>query len=235
LSTLRLRLFLASAFFAALLFIRLGIWQLDRRDERRARNAVVRARLDSAEVDVGELPAESSSRRFRRVRVRGIPDYDHELVLANREPKGSPGVELLTPVRFPGRDTAVIVNRGWVYSPDAATVDLDRWHDRDSVFIGYVDEMPRTGGGRLAGRPRVQIPLTLSAIAETLPYPVAPFYVVVVSDSTPAQDRPARVGFPALDEGPHLSYAIQWFAFALIALGGAAAVVVRSRRGVEDA
>jgi cytochrome oxidase assembly protein ShyY1 len=35
---------------------------------------------------------------------------------------------------------------------------------------------------------------------------------------------------PALDEGPHRGYAIQWFAFAVIALVGAGAVVVRERR-----
>ena len=31
---------------------------------------------------------------------------------------------------------------------------------------------------------------------------------------------PQRVPTPPLDEGPHLSYAIQWFSFAAIALAG---------------
>jgi cytochrome oxidase assembly protein ShyY1 len=33
-----------------------------------------------------------------------------------------------------------------------------------------------------------------------------------------------------LDDGPHLSYAIQWFAFATIAVVGAGIVVARTRR-----
>jgi cytochrome oxidase assembly protein ShyY1 len=40
----------------------------------------------------------------------------------------------------------------------------------------------------------------------------------------------ARLTPPPLDEGPHLSYAIQWFAFAAIALIGAGAVAIRRER-----
>ena len=36
---------------------------------------------------------------------------------------------------------------------------------------------------------------------------------------------------PALDDGPHLSYAIQWFGFALIGVIGACVVAFRARRG----
>jgi surfeit locus 1 family protein len=232
LSALRIRIFVAGALLAAALFVRLGVWQLHRREERRERNALVRARLDSAEVDFTQLPRDEESARFRRVRVRGVPDYEQELVLANgpNPNPGAPGVNLLTPVRIPGNDTAVIVNRGWVYSPDAATVDVARWHDRDSVFRGYVAVMPAVGGSALRGRPRLVSRLTDSLVRSKLPYPVSSRYVVVLGDSAPAPDRPARLGVPPLDEGPHLSYAIQWFGFAVVALAGAAVVLVKQRR-----
>jgi cytochrome oxidase assembly protein ShyY1 len=48
-------------------------------------------------------------------------------------------------------------------------------------------------------------------------------YVVALADPA-GPGGPGRLGFPrrvdppGLDEGMHLSYAIQWFAFALIAL-----------------
>jgi surfeit locus 1 family protein len=232
LSTLRLRVFVAGAILAAVLFIRLGIWQLHRRDERRGRNALVRARLDSAEVDFSQVPRDAALARFRRVHIRGVPDYDREIVLANgpNPNPGSPGVNLLTPVRIPGNDTAVIVNRGWVYSPDAATIDLARWHDRDSVFSGYVEVMPAAGGAAFQSRPRVVSRLTDSVVRSKLPYPVARLYVVVLGDSAPAADRPARLGVPPLDEGPHLSYAIQWFGFACVAVAGAVVVLLKQRR-----
>src|SRR5690606_37496818 len=40
---------------------------------------------------------------------------------------------------------------------------------------------------------------------------------------------PARLGPPVLDEGPHLGYALQWFAFALVGIIGWFALVIRSR------
>jgi surfeit locus 1 family protein len=230
LSPLRLRLFAAAALLAAVLFVRLGVWQLDRRAQRRAWNATVKTRLSSPEVDWEQLPRDTSLIRYRRVLVHGTPDYDHERVLAARTRRGSPGVNLITPLRFNGRDTALIVNRGWVYSPDGATVSLSRWHTNETVYSGYVDILPPSGGAPFKERPQVLSRLSLAALTPTIPYPVAPFYLVALGDTIPAIDRPANLELPPLDDGPHLSYAIQWFAFAAVALGGAAAVLSRYSR-----
>ena len=237
----RLRLFVALAVVSAAVFIRLGVWQLSRREERRARNALVAARLDSIPVTVALLPKDTARARFRRVRLDGVPDYEHELVWAARTHKGSPGVNLLTPVRLPGSDTAILLNRGWVYSGDGATVDLTKWRDRDSTFIGYVEELPSVAGTSYADRPNVIARLSHDAVARALPYPVATVYVIVLSDSAIAADRVARLSAPPLDEGPHLSYAFQWFAFATVALVGVGIVLRQSRlsasasAGVRDA
>lgn len=225
----RVKVFVVIAVLLAALFVRLGLWQLDRRHERQARNALIAGRLDSAEVDVAALPRDSATARFRRVRVTGSADYEHELIYAARSYRGSPGVNFLTPVRIAGKDTAVIVNRGWVYAPDGVTVDEAKWRDRDSTFTGYVEELPSTAGASYASRPRVIARLSYDAVAKAVPYPVAPVYVVVLGDSAIAPDRLARLTVPPLGEGPHLNYAIQWFAFALIAIAGAGVVVKQSR------
>ena len=225
----KLRLFVAFALISAAVFVRLGFWQLSRRQERRARNALVAARLDSTAVSVASLPRDTALARFRRVRVTGVPDYEHELVWAARTHKGSPGVNLLTPVRLPGSDTAILLNRGWVYSGDGATVDLAKWRDRDSTFIGYVEELPSVAGASYTDRPSVIARLSHDVVAKALPYPVAPVYVIVLSDSAIAADRIARLSAPPLDEGPHLSYAFQWFAFATVALVGVGIVLRQSR------
>jgi surfeit locus 1 family protein len=57
-----------------------------------------------------------------------------------------------------------------------------------------------------------------------MPYPIADVYIVQSPDPALPQS-PRRIEPPALDDGPHLSYAIQWFAFAVIAIVGAAALV----------
>src|SRR5690242_11237700 len=99
----RLILLMVAAVLAAALFVGLGIWQLRRRDERRALNAVVRANLAAAPVDFAALPHDTMQARYRRARVSGSPDYEHEIVLAGRSREGSPGVNIVTPVRVAGR------------------------------------------------------------------------------------------------------------------------------------
>lgn len=223
-------LFCALAAAAATLFARLGLWQVARLHERRARNAMIATQRMDASVAFGALPRDTGAAHYRSASVEGVYDYAHELVLASRTRQGSPGVEILTPVRTAGSDTAVLVDRGWVYSPDGASVDLARWREGDTARVqGWVETyLPDDGVTMSAFGPRVVRRTSRSEIAAKVPYPVAPFYVIMTSD-TAGLDHPARRGVPVLDEGPHRSYAIQWFAFALIAIGGAAAVVFRER------
>lgn len=210
--------------------VRLGIWQVSRLHQRRARNTLIASRLDSTEVDIRALPRDSALAKFRRARVVGTPDYAHELIYAARSHRGSPGVNLLTPVRIAGTDTAVIVDRGWVYAPDAATVDQVRWREPDTSFSGFVEEFPSAAGNAFALRPNVISRLGYDVVSRALPYPVAPVYLAMLGDSVMRPDKIARLTVPPLDEGPHLSYAIQWFAFAAVALIGAAVVITQSRR-----
>jgi hypothetical protein len=61
--------------------------------------------------------------------LRGTLDYDNEIVHTLRGRGGSPGVNILTPLRRVGNDTAVLVNRGWLYAPDGITVDTKPWRE----------------------------------------------------------------------------------------------------------
>jgi surfeit locus 1 family protein len=212
--------------------IRLGIWQLDRRQLRLASNAWIESRMAAAPVDVSRIPRDTTKSRFANAIVTGTPDFEHEVLLTHRGNDGAPGVDILTPVRLAGTDTAVLVNRGWVYSPDGMHIELHRWREPDTTFTGYVDafqsapdDTVREGGIRRA---------SYEAIAREIPYPILGFYVVAMKDSAARRDSAAagpgvvRLRPPKLDDGPHLSYAFQWFGFATIALVGAAIVAARS-------
>jgi surfeit locus 1 family protein len=199
--------FVALAVLLAAIFVRLGIWQLDRLAERRALNAQRRA-------------------SDRHVIVRGTPDYANEIVLTGRSRNGSPGVHVLTPLRLPGSDTAVLINRGWVYAADAATIDAVRWREARNVFQGYTRRIGPAGPA-IAPRGRGVRTLTQDAIRGLVPYPISDIYVV--SQDSVASGAPARLSPPDLGEGSHLGYAIQWFAFAAIAVIGAGIVVFRAR------
>lgn len=220
----RLIAFVALALLAAPVFIWAGFWQLRRLEERRARNRTLASRLAEPEVAFEQLRDSTS---FRRATIAGIPDYENEIIFTGRSRNGSPGVYILTPVRRAGNDTAVIVIRGWVYAPDAASADLARWREHRTAFRGFVATLAVKSASQPSGR-KLRA-LTVQGVRKLLPYPAAAQYMVL-EDSISSDSVPARIPVPALDDGPHLSYAIQWFSFATIAIVGAGAVVLRARR-----
>ena len=99
--------------------IRLGFWQLDRLEQRRAFNATVASRWQQEPFDlVAEgLPDDLKKLEYRRIALDGEFDYDHQIVLKERPRDGAPGVILVTPlVLEDGR--AILVARwlGSLYS-----------------------------------------------------------------------------------------------------------------------
>lgn len=214
----------------AALFARLGVWQMSRHAERAAFNAGLAERLVAAPVPLGALASDTTDVRWTQVRVSGRFRYDLEQVHASRADKGSPGVHLLTPLERADNDTLVLVVRGWVYSPDAATVDLARWREADSVTLaGYLIPVPGEGPPPPAD-PKLPIrQLSKGAIEARIGRPIAPAQIVMTSDSLARVDSvPRRLSLPVVDAGPHRSYAVQWFSFALIALVGGVVLFRRS-------
>ena len=223
---------------------RLGVWQLGRLGERRAFNAVLRARLDSSVVEPRALPRDTALLSYRRVRLTGAYDTAHELVLTGRTRNGSPGVYFITPLLRPGTDTAILVNRGWVYSPNAKDVaEPGRWRTGAIANVAaWVDTWPLGGAGpvvldgpRPAGAPVPVRRLDLAALRSRFPYPIEPYYAVLIGDTLAPIDtiRPVPVPIPSItNEGNHLSYAVQWFSFAIVALVGTAAFIRSERRTI---
>ena len=214
---------------AAALFLRLGVWQTSRHLERAAVNAALADRLAQPAVPFGALPADTLEARWRRVTLAGRFRYDLEQVQAGRTSQGSPGVHLLTPVEVAGSDTLVVVARGWVYSPDAAGAELPRWREAAEVTLaGYALPLATEGTPPAEGRPFRA--LDVRSLSGRVGRPVAPLMVVMTSDSAARADSvPRRLPPPTVDRGPHRDYAIQWFAFALIAIAGG---LLLFRRGI---
>lgn len=227
----------ALSIIMAIVCTRLGVWQVHRLSERRASNAFIAHRLAEAPVALSQLPRDTAALRFRRVILNGAYDYAHEIVLTLRTRNGSPGVHVLTPVRIAGSDTVLLVNRGWAYAPDGVHNELARWREGDSVHaIGYAvpPGASEQGTSRSPSRANAYRWLDLHAISASVPYPVYPFEVILEGDSVTPRNVLPRVQPPPLDEGPHLSYAIQWFSFALIAIVGMVFFIRRVKRRDPD-
>jgi surfeit locus 1 family protein len=229
--------FAAFAVAISLGCIRLGFWQIERLRERREMNDRIISRLGEPAVPLERVPLAGGA-RFRRATTSGRYDFDNEFVLTSRSRLGAPGVHIITPLRTGRGDTAVLVNRGWAYSPDGMRVDLELFReDTNAVVDGFVEEYTAaTGAISTPSVPRAVRRLDRDSLAARIPYPLAPVLLVQQLDSGEfaAVDRgsPVRVEPPPLDEGPHRAYAIQWFGFALVGIAGTILVIRRDRTKV---
>ena len=80
----RILLFCSFALMAAVVFTRLGFWQLSRLHERQERNALlVRHQLETP-MPLSALPHDTTMAHYRVASVDGHFDYDHELILSGR-------------------------------------------------------------------------------------------------------------------------------------------------------
>jgi surfeit locus 1 family protein len=208
---------LAVAFLLAVGCVRLGVWQLDRLRQRRVRNAVVLAARARPPLSLrGGIPVDSA--RDRRLQARGRYDYTHEQFWRPRSYEGIPGVDLVTPLRLPD-GSAVLVDRGWAPSPDAHHVDQQAFREGDSADV--------VGLGMTAPRGRGDVDPRL--LRDSVPYALLPFVLQQFpSDSPTVRPGLRRWPPPRVSDGPHLSYAIQWFSFATILVVGSL-VLVRKR------
>ena len=192
----------------AALCVTAGVWQLGRLEQRHTRNAALAARLALPALELRSGISADSARQ-RRVVARGVYDFAAERTWPGRSFEGTPGVALITPLRLPD-GAAVLVDRGWVPSPDAFHVDQGAYREPAGALVRGIALVPPRGRG------------------DVDPIGFLPF-VIQLETPEPVRGLPRRWPAPALDNGPHLSYAVQWFSFAVIALVGTAVLIRRSR------
>jgi surfeit locus 1 family protein len=206
---------------------RLGVWQLDRLEQRRARNAELIQQLALPPLALpGEpLPDDLSSLRNRRASVSGVFDFSHQVALIHQNWMNTPGIHLIAPIVIEGSSQAVLVDRGWLPTDQAAPETWSRFDEAGPLrVIGFIQLSQTLPAGSQARAQLVQTELQpewyrvdIQAIQAQMPYELLPFYVLQSPPDSGSGDLPYRAD-PEFDlsEGPHLGYAIQWFIFALI-------------------
>jgi cytochrome oxidase assembly protein ShyY1 len=227
-------------FASIALMIWLAFWQLDRLDHRRAFNDLVAEQIDQPPAPLEQLLADAAddpeSIEWRQTIVTGqyLPD---QILWFNRSQDGIAGDNVLTAL-VTESDTTVVVNRGFVPLgvdvPAAPTVEtelLARVRIPQERQRGELTD-PSEAGAAVTEVRRID----LGQLAAQLPGEVAPVYLDLI-DAIPTigPNDPAPVPAPTLDEGPHLSYAAQWFIFAVCVLIGWVLAVRRSIRSRQRA
>ena len=211
------------------LCVRLGIWQLDRLDQRRAFNSQVETMRAMPLLDLNsELPDDLAGMEWRAVQVTGEYDFENQVALRNQYYGDQYGYHLLTPLLFKG--TAVLVDRGFIPAESNSTPADWRKYDEPGTmtvkgqirlgqtkpaFGGVADTLPKNGA-----RLEIWNNTDITRIADQSPYPILPVFVQPDMDENDTEPPIPYQPVVELTEGSHFGYALQWFTFATILFVG---------------
>ncbi|GAB2553529.1 SURF1 family protein [Leucobacter ruminantium] len=229
----------------AIACVLLGNWQFDRRAEARAEIARIDANYDAEAVPLeAELPRpdrfDEDAQKWRVVSVTG--EYVGDPVLARNRP-GPDGVGSdLIQALLTEDGRVFFVDRGWVPVDGASAGDTDPSSlPQPPEGEVRVEARLRASEPPIAGRTasdRTVASIELDELArltgadEAHAGAYTGAYGMLVSE-TPAGEHGVLPAKPARDEGPHLSYALQWYVFILIACIGVAYAARREYRGLN--
>jgi surfeit locus 1 family protein len=240
------------AFLVAAACVRLGFWQISRLHEKEALNRQLAAALSAAPLGAAQadsMPPEALKRG--RFQAHGRFDETRQFLLMGRAHDGEPGVEVVTPLLSDDGGPALLVDRGWIPSYDAATAQPERFPAAGERTVTGLAEPIGRGSSRPNPYRRIEIDslevwstprLDADSVAARLPYKVRGWLLKALPDAADSAEvaaqakvgpfaGPLRSAPRPYDESMHRSYAGQWFSFAAIALIGALVLVLKGRRG----
>ena len=214
----------------ATLMVFLGIWQLHRLDERRARNAEIELNT-TREVTPATQDMGKKTDEWRRVALTGKYLPATEISVINRSQDGVAG-DNIAGVFLTEDNGAFLVNRGFI----PLSVSSRSLPEGPLTAVGYVrlNQTRRNVGAIDSSTKGTKVfqRYDLQRISAAVDVDInTNFYVQLIKESpSPNTQWPSPVPFPTIDEGPHFSYAMQWFFFSFVAIAGWAVVIRRKIR-----
>lgn len=198
------------------------MWQWRKAETKTRLQTELDIRSHDAPIAMPVSPVDGETLRYRRVFVRGTYDASRQLLLDNQLNQEQAGYHVITPLKLAGSDMHVLVNRGWLAAPADHQVQPVADVPGGEVEVTGIAVMPPTRFFNLAPQPTggwesVWQNLDLERFRQAVSYPLQP---VIVQLDPSAPGGYVRE-WPRPDERAdrHLSYALQWFGFAVSSLG----------------
>ncbi len=216
-------LLLVAVFAAAC--VSLGNWQADRRQqvltgiERVNKNYFAAPLTGQAALDYFQALPEDKI--WSTVELTGSYLNDDSRIVRNRIKAGSPGYEVLVPFKTTDGQV-VVIDRGFLPIGNQESGHPD---SIPAPPTGEVTLKARLKPGEIRldrGAPEGQLAtIQLEDYQNALGYPIAQGSYGIMYEESPAPElAPQPLDAPDMDEGPHLSYEIQWYIFGVLAFVG---------------
>lgn len=218
-----------------IIFLRLGVWQLARADEKQALLAVYQQQQ--------QMPAQTLTfyagelEQYQRIQAYGSFDEQRYWLLDNQSRDGQVGYEVIMP--FVVGDKILLVNRGWVVGPPTRDTLPDISTSIESMMVtGYLVNPPtnaifkQTESDWLETWPKRVLHIDTDIVSSQLGLPVYPL-VLRLDDESP---QSLFTQWPVVSTQPekHEAYAVQWFAMACVLLIVYSAIIFRKEVEIID-
>jgi cytochrome oxidase assembly protein ShyY1 len=207
------------------LFVRLGIWQLDRAHEAQTLLDAFTHASNAAFEDFAAVSVNPPVSRFPHVRVRGHYVAGRGYLRDEQMRAGRLGVEAFAVFAVDGSAPQLLVDRGWIaWSHTAGAQPVLPSLPEGAVELrGAYAPFPgsglRLGGDVLSTQknwPKLTLAVEHDEIAADLEHSLLPRVLLLDADAGSGFER---TWIPALmPPARHTAYAFQWFAFAVAAL-----------------
>jgi len=201
----------------------LGEWQFNRLDDRKERNAVVRANEDKPPAPVAGVLAPGrevvEEDEWRQVTATGTYAAEDTVIVRYRTRDGASGVDVVVPLET-ADGPALLVDRGWMPTDTrgAEVPDVPEPPAGEVTVTGWV----RSDGSGSSTEVHDQSTRAISSeqIGEALDREVYGGFVELRSEDPEPSESLEQVELPELDNGPHFFYGLQWWFFGVLAIGG---------------
>ena len=217
------------------LCLMLSDWQWNRWEGRKDANVIQQRNIAAPAVPVQQLMANSTgvddALHWRSVTAVGEYLVAEQVLVRKRPLNGTNGFWVLTPMKL-ATGQVVVINRGWIPAgetalstptppaPPTGVVTVNGRLQATTFEPSKTSDMP---AGQVAA-PNV------SEIAGPSNAPVIPAYLDLVSSAPQQAAGLVPIPLPDLSEGPHLSYSLQWVAFAILFIVGLVLLLRREFR-----
>lgn len=208
-----------------LLFLRLGVWQLDRADEKEQLLRRYAAAETAPLRDFAAVAETPSAHEFPRVRLRGTYLADRIYLLDNPRHDQRGGAEVYAPFRPDGATRLILVDLGFLPgngtdTPPQVPAMPQGPQELHGLYlpppgVGY--EMGGDALSRQTSWPKTTIYLDIPQVARDLREPLYPRVVALDADPASIFVREHQPDFSAMPPARHRAYAFQWFTFAVVA------------------
>ncbi|WP_346958128.1 SURF1 family protein [uncultured Arthrobacter sp.] len=216
-------LLLAAIFATACVF--LGRWQMDRRAETLAEINRVVSNYSATPIPFADARDQfiklDADREWTQVELRGRYDEAGQRIVRNRPLNGQPGYEVVVPFKLESGET-VVIDRGWLPIGNKTPGSPDSVPAPPAGNVTVVARLKPAEPALQRGAPDGQLAsIDLATYSSQLGYPLLTgAYGQLASETPPAADMPVGFPKPSTEEGTHLSYSLQWFAFGVLMFVG---------------